>query len=62
MVARTMKPGNIVEVCERGRRQRAIVDSTPEFGWVCVVGLPGRAGSVSVPLKNVRLNDKLETT
>jgi hypothetical protein len=52
-------PGDIVEVCEQGRWRRAIVDSAPEFGWVCVVGLVGRTGSVSVPVKNVRL--KMET-
>lgn len=50
-----IRPGDPCEVYELGRWRSAIVDSAPEFGWVCVVGIPGRAGSASVPIGRVRL-------
>ena len=51
-----MRPGDRCEVYDLGRWRPAIIDSHPEFGWVCVVGLPARAGSASVLVERVRLS------
>lgn len=52
-----MKPGDVVTVLDRGKRLRGVLDSAPEFGWVCVLDVRGRAGSVSVPVRDVQIEE-----
>lgn len=51
-----MRPGDAVVVLDRGKKVRGTLDSVPEFGWACVLDLRGRAGSASVPLKDITSN------
>ena len=59
---KSVQPGDEVAVFDRGRWSPAIVDSAREFGWVCVVGLRGRAGSASVPAHSIRITRTLTSS
>lgn len=51
----SLRHGMEVAVLDRGRWVKGTVDGVPSFGWVCVAGMPGRAGSASVRVCRVRI-------
>ena len=54
--AATFSRGDLVEVWNAStqRWQKTVVDASPEYGYVLVAGVPGRAGPLSVRVSDVR--------